>query len=163
MARRATPQQSGDEVGLDLLHAQPAEAPHQGEGLLPGTERSICRLINESYLFDGWVSKLKRKLESNADEVSESVTSVRRIELITGAGRRRGWSSDEKARIVMESLRPGANVSEVARRNGLSPQQLFAWRRKARALFKEDTAPTPADRLATAPVSGSLGGRRSSA
>jgi transposase len=112
---------------------------------------------------DDFDSKLKRKLESNADEVSESVTSVRRIELITGAGRRRGWSSDEKARIVMESLRPGANVSEVARRNGLSPQQLFAWRRKARALFKEDTAPTPADRLATAPVSGSLGGRRSSA
>jgi transposase len=112
---------------------------------------------------DNFDIKLKRKLESNADEVSGSVTSVRRIELITGAARRRGWSSDEKARIVMESLRPGANVSEVARRNGLSPQQLFAWRRKARALFKEDTAPTPADRLATAPVSGSLGGRRSSA
>jgi transposase len=62
---------------------------------------------------------------------------VRRIELITGGGRRRRWSSADKARIVMESLKPGANASEVARRNGLSPQQLFAWRREARALFNE--------------------------
>ena len=56
--------------------------------------------------------------------------SVRRIELITGTGRRRRWSSDDKARIVVESLEAGANVSEVARRHGLSPQQLFAWRRR---------------------------------
>jgi transposase len=69
---------------------------------------------------------------------------LRRIELITGGGRRGRWSSADKARIVMESLKPGANVSEVARRNGLSPQQLFAWRREAHALFNEgiDTAPT---------------------
>jgi transposase len=32
----------------------------------------------------------------------------------------------------VESLQPGANVSEVARRNGLSPQQLFGWRREVR-------------------------------
>lgn len=101
---------------------------------------------------DDFDIKLKRKLESNADEVAGSVSAVRRIELITGAARRRRWSSDEKARIVVESLRPGANVSEVARRNGLSPQQLFAWRREAHALFKEGAAPTPADRSATAPV-----------
>lgn len=60
---------------------------------------------------------------------------MRRIELITGDGRRRRWSDDQKARIVVESLRPGANISEVARRNGLSPQQLFGWRREARALI----------------------------
>ena len=68
----------------------------------------------------------------------DAVTSVRRIELITGAGRRRQWSDDEKARVVIESLRPGANVSEVARRNGLSPQQLSGWRREARALMAEE-------------------------
>lgn len=28
---------------------------------------------------------------------------------------------------------PGANVSAIARTNGLSPQQVFAWRRKAAA------------------------------
>lgn len=63
---------------------------------------------------------------------------MRRIELITGTGRRRQWSAEEKARILLDSFEPGANVSEVARRNGLSPQQLFAWRREARALFEEE-------------------------
>jgi transposase len=86
---------------------------------------------------DHFDNKLKRKLESTADETGHSVSNVRRIELITGTGRRRRWSSDDKARIVVESLKPGANVSEVARRNGLSPQQLFAWRRVAHALFNE--------------------------
>ena len=78
---------------------------------------------------------LERRLESSADSVGDVPTGVRRIELITGSERRRRWSEDDKARIVVESFAPGANVSEVARRNGLSPQQLFAWRREARALF----------------------------
>ena len=78
---------------------------------------------------------LERKLESKPDEADGGVSKPRRIELITGTGRRRRWSSDDKARIVVESLVPGAIVSEVARRNGLSPQQLFAWRREAYALF----------------------------
>ena len=60
---------------------------------------------------------------------------VRRIELITGSGRQRRWSTDDKARIVLESHAPGANISEVARRHGLSPQQLFGWRRQAHALM----------------------------
>ena len=37
-----------------------------------------------------------------------------------------------KPGIVEETLAPGAVVSEVARRHGLSPQQLFGWRRQAR-------------------------------
>jgi transposase len=44
---------------------------------------------------------------------------------------RRRWSAAAKTRIVEASLAPGANVSAVARAHGLSPQQLFAWRRKA--------------------------------
>jgi len=58
--------------------------------------------------------------------------TVRRLELITGTGRRRRFSDDDKARVVEETLAPGAVVSEVARRHGLSPQQLFGWRRQAR-------------------------------
>jgi transposase len=58
--------------------------------------------------------------------------SIRRLEVITGAVRRRRFSADDKARIVEETLAPGAVVSEVARRHGLSPQQLFGWRRQAR-------------------------------
>jgi transposase len=81
---------------------------------------------------------LEHRLESKPDSGGDdAVTSVRRIELITGTGRRRRWSDDDKARIVVESLRPGANVSEVARRHGLSPQQLFGWRREARARIAE--------------------------
>ena len=57
---------------------------------------------------------------------------VRRLEVITGTGRRRRFSDEDKARIVEETLSPGAVVSEVARRHGLSPQQLFGWRRQAR-------------------------------
>ena len=58
--------------------------------------------------------------------------AVRRVEVITGTGRRRRFSEDYKAQIVEETLAPGAVVSEVARRHGLSPQQLFGWRRQAR-------------------------------
>ena len=80
---------------------------------------------------------LERKIESNTDGAERGVTGVRRIELITGSERRRRWSENDKARIVVESFSPGAIVSEVARRNGLSPQQLFAWRREARVLFHD--------------------------
>ncbi len=57
---------------------------------------------------------------------------VRRLEVITGVGGRRSWSRDDKARIVAESFAPRANVSAVARRYGLRPQQVYAWRRLAR-------------------------------
>ena len=44
---------------------------------------------------------------------------MRRLEVITGTGRRRRFSADDKARIIEETLVPGAVVSEVARRHGL--------------------------------------------
>ena len=93
---------------------------------------------------DDFDIKLERKLESSGDD-ADGVSQVRRIELITGTGRRRRWSDDDKARIVVESFRPGTNVSEVARRNGLSPQQLFAWRREAQALFDDGVDTTSGD------------------
>ena len=56
----------------------------------------------------------------------------RRLEIFTGAGRRRTWSAEAKARIVAESQAADASVCAVARRHGLTPQQLFTWRREAR-------------------------------
>ncbi|QOF73359.1 transposase [Aminobacter sp. SR38] len=56
----------------------------------------------------------------------------RRFEVINGVGGRRHWSVDDKARIIAETLEPNAIISEVARRYGLRPQQVFAWRREAR-------------------------------
>ena len=52
--------------------------------------------------------------------------------MITGVGGRRSWSREDKGRIVGESFAAGANVSAVARRYGLRPQQVYAWRRLAR-------------------------------
>jgi SAM-dependent methyltransferase/transposase-like protein len=66
-------------------------------------------------------------------DVNDDTTGVfRRIEVLTGPDRRRRWSADDKARIVEETLAPGARVGEVARRWQLCPQQVFEWRREAR-------------------------------
>jgi transposase len=58
---------------------------------------------------------------------------LRRIEVISGAGRRRRWTTEAKAQIVAESLAGDASVSEIARRHGMRPQQLFGWRHQARS------------------------------
>jgi transposase len=54
-------------------------------------------------------------------------------DVITGVGRRRRWSDDDKARIARESRESGASVPEVARRYGLSVGQLYKWRQTERA------------------------------
>jgi transposase len=64
----------------------------------------------------------------------------RRVEVLTGPGRRRAWDAATKARAVVESCAPGAVVSEVARRWQIAPQQLFTWRREARAASPEASA-----------------------
>jgi transposase len=74
-------------------------------------------------------------LSDDTKEVS-APARPRRIEVITGSERRRKWSAEEKSEIVAESLAEGAVVSEVARRHGLSPQQLFGWRARLRAAVK---------------------------
>jgi transposase len=58
-------------------------------------------------------------------------TEYRRIELITGVVRRRRWTAAEKAALVAESLQPEINVSELARRRGVSYGLLQTWRRTA--------------------------------
>ena len=60
------------------------------------------------------------------------IAPARRVEVFTGAGRRRDWSADQKAAIVAESYVGEVSVCEVARRHGLTSSQLFAWRREAR-------------------------------
>ncbi len=69
---------------------------------------------------------------SERNDKSSDAAPARRLEIFTGAGRRRAWSSDQKAAIVAQSFEDGAVVSHVARRRSLTPQQLFAWRRQAR-------------------------------
>ena len=64
-------------------------------------------------------------------EARHEVSGYRRIEVITGRRQRRLWSDAEKARIVAESAEPGANISAVARRNGVNRGLLTTWRRQA--------------------------------
>ena len=59
--------------------------------------------------------------------------SFRRVEVLTGAPRRRRWSAAEKAAIVAESFAPGAVASTVALRHGLHRNQLYTWRRELRS------------------------------
>jgi transposase len=73
---------------------------------------------------------------------------VRRLEVFTGSGRRRRWTAEQKAQIVAESYERGDTVCAVARRHGLTPQQLFAWRRDARGA----EAASGASGMAFAPV-----------
>jgi transposase len=58
------------------------------------------------------------------------------LELLTtrksGREVHRHWPDEVKAQIVSESLRPGAQVNEVAKRHGLKPNHLSTWRTMAR-------------------------------
>jgi transposase len=84
------------------------------------------------------------------DTVDNAITKpVHRLEVFTGAGRRRTWSDEDKARIVAEILASGESVSAVARRHGLSPQQLFGWRRELQA---SQTALSLAEELSFVPA-----------
>jgi transposase len=81
---------------------------------------------------------------------------VRRVEVIAGTGRRRRFSDDDKARMIEETLAPGAVVSEIARWHGLTPQQLFGWRRQARQSTSSDidkAGPVFVPAVVNAPVS----------
>src|SRR3712207_535294 len=64
---------------------------------------------------------------------STKADSFRRVEVITGIGRRRRWTDEEKAWIVAESLDLATTVSAVARRYGLHTSQLFVWRQQLAA------------------------------
>ena len=57
--------------------------------------------------------------------------------------RRRAWTTDEKRRIVDESLEDDASLAEVARRHDLNANQLFTWRRQfgVEAADAKDLAP----------------------
>jgi transposase len=85
---------------------------------------------------------------------------VDRLEVMAGPTGRRSWPEAVRARIVVESFAPGARVVDVARRRGVAPQQVTAWRRDARkgrlAPPVEDAAPFAAlvveEPLAAAPA-----------
>jgi transposase len=66
---------------------------------------------------------------SGDDPVSRG---AQRFEVFTGAGKRREWPPEVKASIVAETYSGREGVSAVARRHGLDPAQVYAWRRDLR-------------------------------
>ncbi len=68
---------------------------------------------------------LQTFLQTNDERVS-------RLEVLEGPTGRRKWPDEVKARIVAETLAPGARVCEVADRHGVAPQYLTTWRKLAR-------------------------------
>ncbi len=84
-------------------------------------------------------------MRTHSSTTSAKADGFRRIEVITGVGRRRRWTDEEKAWIVAESLDPATTVSAVARRYGLHASQLFVWRQQL-------TAPAASEAPAFVPV-----------
>jgi len=68
------------------------------------------------------------KMDGSMDVSPEGYAG--RMEVIEGRSGRRQWTEAEKARIVLESLLPGARVAEVARRHGTTRWQIYNWRRR---------------------------------
>ena len=69
---------------------------------------------------------------------------VSRIEVLDGPTGRRRWPDDVKARIVAESLMPGARVCDVADKYGLIARHLSQWRgvaRKGKLILPGDDGP----------------------
>src|SRR3954462_11665664 len=83
-------------------------------------------------------------MRTHGTTTSANHDSFRRIEVITGVGRRRRWTDEEKARIVAESLDPATTASAVARRYGLHVSQLVTWRQQLqRSTLTVETSGAP--------------------
>lgn len=59
---------------------------------------------------------------------------ISQVEVLSASdvGRRRGWTDEDKVRIVEESLRGSRRAAATARRHGISRSLLTRWRREFR-------------------------------
>jgi transposase len=72
-----------------------------------------------------------------------------------GNGKRKRWSAAEKLRIVLEGMEPGVEVSELCRREALSPAMYYNWKRlllgaAERIFVKKETQPSGREQRLTA-------------
>lgn len=61
------------------------------------------------------------------------------------SSKHRQWTPEEKLRLVLESLQSDQKVSELCRREGLNPTQLYEWRKQllagAKTVFPDRRGP----------------------
>jgi transposase len=73
---------------------------------------------------------LQSEHKSSTSSIEVIEAEVSRLDASPATPRRR-WSAAAKERIVAAASEPKANVSAIARAHGLTPQQVFTWRRQA--------------------------------
>lgn len=78
-------------------------------------------------------ARLRTNYESN-------LQTMELVEILSGVERRRRWTREEKLRIVEEAFTGEMKPSDVARRYGLHPNQVFAWRRAFSDAAKAEAA-----------------------
>jgi transposase len=84
------------------------------------------------------------------DDVNDDAKGVyRRVEVLTGPGRRRRWSDEQKALVAAEAMVPGAVVAQIARRWQVCASQVFSWRGAA---LRATSGKTPAIAPAFVPI-----------
>jgi transposase len=84
----------------------------------------------ESVPIDGAAADTDTLAQASADTSARMSGPRQRIEVITGAERRRRWSWEQKQAIVAESVAPRASPTVIARKYGLNTGQLYTWRRQ---------------------------------
>ncbi len=84
-----------------------------------------------------------------------------RSEVLHGPERRRRWTLEQKSVIVAEAFAPGAVTSWVARRHGVHPNQLYAWRREVREAMSGGRDSPAFAPVVVAPAGAALPDRRS--
>ena len=76
-------------------------------------------------------------------------SGAQRLEIFTGAGKRRDWPPEVKVSIVAESYSGQESISAVARRHAMCPSQLFTLRRELRKQMQAQGLALPATPAAT--------------
>src|ERR1700677_5111751 len=79
-------------------------------------------------LIDSAAAEIDTSEQASAHTSAAMSGPRQRIEVITGAERRRRWSWEQKQAIVAESVAPRASPTAIARKYGLNTDQLYTWR-----------------------------------
>ena len=87
------------------------------------TDLDVCPI-------DGAAAETDTSAQASTHTSARMSGPRQRIEVITGAERRRRWSWEQKQAIVAESVAPRASPTAIARKYGLNTGQLYTWRRQ---------------------------------